>query len=116
MVLEQEIKVYMLIGFIAIWLFVGALLFHKWKQTRNQGILWFVGQFFFQCIDLFLFYNLLNYNKGLEGDLLSGSNSLTIGLMTFVWGISMVFMIAGVYSLSSDKGNISINHNAFKIK
>ncbi|QSX07709.1 hypothetical protein J0B03_07675 [Alkalibacter rhizosphaerae] len=112
MVLEQEIRVYMLIGFIIIWLIIGVFLFLKWKHTRNKGIVWFVGQFLSQCVCFYLFTRLINFNKGLEGDMLSGFNSLTIGFMTLVWGMSMIFMIVGVldslkYAESKNK-NISL--------
>lgn len=96
MPLESEIRIFLLIGYIITWAIVGGILFYLWKKTHNKGLLWFLPQFLCTCVSLRIFYMLIDYKGELEGDMLSGFNSLTIAFMAMFWGISMIFMVFGI--------------------
>jgi len=96
MLLEQEIKGLIILGFIIIILIVFISILLLWKKTRNRGLLWFIPQLATLSLCLNLFLKLINNQITVPPVMLSEENSLMVGFIGISWGLSMIFMTLGI--------------------
>jgi amino acid transporter len=96
MVLEQEIKVLVILGFSVVLAIVAAAIFMLWRKTRNRGLLWFLPQLALLALCLVFFLRLIDNANSVPDVMLSEENSLMVGLMGSAWCLSMIVMVIGI--------------------
>ncbi len=104
MPVEQEVKGLIIAGFIIVIAIIGLFLGKLWKMTKNRGLLWFIPQLVMLSLSMFFFLQLIDNQVNVPSAMLAEENSLTVGLLSIAWGLSMIFMMLGI--IGSVKGNI----------
>lgn len=96
MLLEQETKGLVILGFIIIVIIVAISILLLWKKTKNRGLLWFLPQLVMLSLCLYLFLQLANNQVTVSPAMLSEENSLMVGFIGVSWALSMISMTLGI--------------------
>ena len=106
MLLEQETKGLVILGFIIIVIIVAVSILLLWNKTRNRGLLWFLPQLMMLSLCLYFFLKLVNNQVTVSPVMLSEENSLMVGAIGISWALSMIFMVIGVTVSINNKSKI----------
>lgn len=106
MLLEQETKGLVILGFIIIVIIVAISILLLWNKTRNRGLLWFLPQLMMLSLCLYFFLKLVNNQVTVSPVMLSEENSLMVGAIGISWALSMIFMVIGVTVSIKNKSKI----------
>lgn len=106
MLLEQETKGLVILGFIIIVIIVAVSILLLWNKTRNRGLLWFLPQLMMLSLCLYFFLKLVNNQVTVSPVMLSEENSLMVGAIGISWALSMIFMVIGVTVSIKNKSKI----------
>lgn len=107
MLLEQETKGLVILGFVITVLIVSICILLLWNKTKNKGLCWFLPQLVMLSLCVYFFLELINNQITVATAMLSEENSLMVGFIGISWALSMIFMIFGIVATIKYKSKIS---------